>query len=185
LCWCPSTFICSVAEDYKVDFGGLTLIGMSPLTQHRTCISGRTCSMDRFVGQYLSKHNRFMILGTCSLGTALPRFPSAGLRVSVSASGAVSPWSTTTVTAVGGLYRLCWCAGMPLACILHWTFGNHWISHLSRTNAALESSPSNYSSPRRSITPSISALFHKNPIAPSGVIGGIIISIQPKQLRQH
>lgn len=32
---------CAAGEDFRLDFGQLAILGMSPLRQHRTCVSGR------------------------------------------------------------------------------------------------------------------------------------------------
>ena len=46
LCWCAATFPCSDAEDYKVDVGGLHVLGPSYLDQARTCVAGQTCQLE-------------------------------------------------------------------------------------------------------------------------------------------
>ena len=42
LCWCAGQFLCSSQENFRVDMGAITVIGVSPFSQDRTCISGRT-----------------------------------------------------------------------------------------------------------------------------------------------
>ena len=59
LCWCAGSdnggaYRCSAAEDFRVDFGMLSLIG--PLQGHRaTCVAGQLCTVKalRAVGDVL------------------------------------------------------------------------------------------------------------------------------------
>jgi hypothetical protein len=130
LCWCgsPDTIIalswsgglwpvtCSNAENFRTDAGGLTLIGPSPLYQHATCVSGRTCSIDGITSVFMSSHDKFIVLDTCATSSVLPRFAGRGFAVDVSSTGAVVSWGVAPVTASGGEYRLCWCAGLQFQC---------------------------------------------------------------------
>jgi hypothetical protein len=55
LCWCAGgSFKCDVQADFRTDIGALTLVGVSPLSQHRTCISGRHCSLHHVQGVHLN-----------------------------------------------------------------------------------------------------------------------------------
>ena len=74
MCWCPGGFTCSFADHFYVDMGELTMIGVSPLDQGRTCISGQTCSIDGITGHNLSSTDRLMVLDTCGDATAVDRF---------------------------------------------------------------------------------------------------------------
>ena len=100
-----------IATDFSVDFGSLTLIGVSPFDQDRTCIGGHTCRIDGVQGQDLSQADRVLVLDTCSSGTLPPGWPEAGYALHVSASGAIFDWGGETITGSGGSYRMCWCAG--------------------------------------------------------------------------
>jgi hypothetical protein len=119
LCWCASGFSCSTAADMVIDMGELVVIGPSPLSHEHTCVSGQSCSLDGIIGNHLSNDDMVMVLATCGAATTIPGLPQGGTWASsteVSASGASLAWrvsglSWTDVTAPGGFYRLCWCAG--------------------------------------------------------------------------
>ena len=116
LCWCSgSEATCSIAGNARVDMGRLLVVGPDPLNQDRTCVSGQTCELDALTGYSLMASDSFMVLDTCGTGSTLPRFPSAGLEVAVTASGSIVNWGSTKLSAAGGLYRLCWCAGVAPA----------------------------------------------------------------------
>jgi hypothetical protein len=125
LCWCAGDaagtnssllpFACSISENFRVDMGALTLIGVSPLYQDRTCISGKTCSFDGITGKDLSSSDHFMILNTCAEESAIPRFAAMGFFFQTTSSGGTVTWGSTSPTAAGGQYRLCWC-GAGFAC---------------------------------------------------------------------
>jgi hypothetical protein len=113
LCWCAGSYTCSTLEDFRVDTGRMTLIGPAPLTQDRTCVSGQTCQLDGFVGKHLKVEDRVLILDTCAKDTVLPRITLDGQLVQLAASGSTLAFNSMPLTAAGGLYRLCWCAGWP------------------------------------------------------------------------
>ena len=48
---------------FRVDAGTLTLVGVSPLSQHRTCVSGRTCALGEVLGQDLATTDAYIVLG--------------------------------------------------------------------------------------------------------------------------
>jgi hypothetical protein len=85
----------------------------------RTCVAGQTCSIDGIRGWHLSDGDSVMVLETCGTADAvdakweayIPRFPNAGVAVEVMRSGATFAFGETPVTALGGQYRICWCAG--------------------------------------------------------------------------
>ena len=107
-----ATFIplsCSVPESYRVDVGELQLIGVAPLTQHRTCVAGHTCSFSKLLGRHLSSTDHVTIMDTCAGVTLLERWPHGG-AMTISASGGAANTAAAPVTAQGGVYRLCWCA---------------------------------------------------------------------------
>jgi hypothetical protein len=141
LCWCSgSTFInstffnfgidsrntttnssvCSNIEEFVTDFGEMTLIGVSPLEQDRTCVSGQTCAFDGILGQDLSLQDRAMILDTCGFSQVIDRSLGIGTfdrygfwhhnnKTYGNISRHTLTWGPTPLTATGGLYRLCWC----------------------------------------------------------------------------
>ena len=110
LCWCAdSLFQCVAAEDFRTDVGEFLLVGPSPLSQDRTCVSGQTCTLDGIQGSHLAYGNKFMALDTCGTNSILPRHAGAGLLMSATAEGSVVGWGSIPVSAAGGLYRLCWC----------------------------------------------------------------------------
>jgi hypothetical protein len=110
LCWCAGSYPCDVAAQFKTDVGRFDLIGVSPLFQDRTCVSGQTCLLDGIVGHYLQPGDNVLVLDTCGITTLLQRFPISGNSgFSISASGGqIVTWGSTAVTAAGGQYRLCW-----------------------------------------------------------------------------
>ena len=133
ICWCAAGFSCSIPEEHIIDMGELTLIGPSPLVQDRTCISGQSCRPDGFTGHYLSgSHHKdkttvlsgsdhFWILDTCGQHTyqgtgVLPRmsYTDHETTTKLLTSGASMLWQDSPITAQGGKYRLCWCAGSSL-----------------------------------------------------------------------
>ena len=120
LCWCstdPSNDnLCSTAVDHRVDMGGLTLIGVSPLSQARTCVSGQTCEIDGLVGQHLSLLDQVLALDTCGTHAVVERFASLGGVTALMGTGAVASFGAVAATAAGGQYRLCWCAGHAGPC---------------------------------------------------------------------
>jgi hypothetical protein len=50
LCWCAVGFSCSLAEDFRVSMGSLSIVGPTPIVQDRTCVSGLPCSFDGMHG---------------------------------------------------------------------------------------------------------------------------------------
>ena len=119
LCWCSGldpAEPCDANGDFWTDLGSLTLVGVSPLSQHRTCVSGQVCALDGIVGQHLTDGDQMLIMDTCA-AEGVPRVAAAGLSGDLTASGAVGTWTSAHTTAAGGVYRLCWCANTgPAAC---------------------------------------------------------------------
>ncbi|CAE7355996.1 agaA33 [Symbiodinium natans] len=136
LCWCsgltPST--CVHATDFQTDLGVMTILGVSPQQQDRTCISGRVCSVDPLLGLGLSISDSYMILGTCGQPTTLT---TPGVGQSFGSLPKIT-W-TEVLTAAGGEYRLCWCSGLPSA---HTVQGN-----TSNTSVVVESFRNNTDGP--------------------------------------
>ena len=118
LCWCRPTvgdiktpISCSLAEHFATDLGELTLLGPSPLDQHRTCISGMSCTVANISGLELQYGDTLHILSTCGmLGTEVPGIPQDGLSLPGLGSGRVFTWGEEPLTTGGGQFRLCWCA---------------------------------------------------------------------------
>lgn len=111
VCWCSAGFACSETDDYQIDVGSMKVIGPLQLSATRTCVVGRTCALDGLRGVELSNTDSFMVLETCGAATPVAGFPSAALAVSGSRSGATVSWGAESLTASGGTYRICWCAG--------------------------------------------------------------------------
>ena len=114
LCWCSGGYSCSVFEDFRVDMGELRLVG--PRLDHaRTCTAGQTCELSDMRGQHLDVADKLVLLDTCAVSTIPARTVMGGRAVQdLTGSGASLSFSTTNVaalTAAGGFYRLCWCAG--------------------------------------------------------------------------
>ena len=110
LCWCSSVSLsgCARGADFQTDLGHITVLGVSPLQQDRTCISGRVCAVEALVGVGLSELDSYMILGTCGQPVSTT---GIGQRSISSLFGTIS-WADA-LTAAGGEYRLCWCSGLP------------------------------------------------------------------------
>eukprot|EP00438_Fugacium_kawagutii_P036307 Skav212391 [mRNA] locus=scaffold673:88105:90723:- [translate_table: standard] len=121
LCWCSYGFVCVSGEDFHVDAGTLTLLGMSPSSQHRTCFSGRICALKGFQGTFheseVARRSSLLALDTCGIPSAVPRFSSSGTLtqdLDEGGEGATSYRTEVAITAAGGQYRLCWCSGEGL-----------------------------------------------------------------------
>ena len=108
LCWCSGQFSCQLPTDFRVQLGELTILGMSPLYQDRTCISGETCAIHGLLGESLSDSSRVMILNSCGTTDLVPRL--TGVAEKVEDDGVTMKWGKTPMSAAGGQYRLCWCA---------------------------------------------------------------------------
>jgi hypothetical protein len=88
------------------------MIGPSPLTQARTCLSGEKCVVQDYVGFGLQNEDNLMILKNCGDPLALiNHFPQGGISLNATLSGSKFEWQTY-VTAGGGVYKLCWCASV-------------------------------------------------------------------------
>ena len=113
LCWCSGLLSrCEAHADFSTDVGMLTVIGVNPL--QRTCISGLPCALEGVTGTHLSAGDHFAVLQTCGLNVAsIDGFPGSGATAQVTSSGARVSWGPLPVTAAGGIYSLCWCAGVP------------------------------------------------------------------------
>ena len=112
LCWCAGArHLCDIADQFRTDAGTLTMVGPSPLSQDRTCVTGRVCTFGGLLGVGLSSSNSLMILDTCADNALSPRFTDGGLDVSSTAFGTAYSWGSVRVTAGGGLFRLCWSEG--------------------------------------------------------------------------
>ena len=110
LCWCGAASGsggCRNGEDFRVDLGGLTLIGPRPNATTQTCTSGQRCEIHGLTGVHLSDQDDFMVLSTCGHHRAVSRL--SNVEVSVGNGGATLRWDS--ISSAGGLYHLCWCSG--------------------------------------------------------------------------
>ena len=101
---------CTTAESFQVDGGRMTIIGVAPLGQDRTCLSGQTCMIDGIQGQHLSDRDLWLPLETCGVPDQIIS-PAGRLVTSVSLSGSFVSWGNHALTLASGQYRLCWCSG--------------------------------------------------------------------------
>ena len=92
---------CRTAEEFRMDVGGLLLIGATTSASDFTCVSGRDCELDHIVGISLSDGDSIVVLDTCGR-------PGAPLQPRALANGTHAAWQT--ITTPGGVYRLCWCS---------------------------------------------------------------------------
>ena len=106
LCWCASSSGCQDTSHFDVDVGQVQIIGPSH-QQHRTCVAGQSCLLDAFVGTALSISDHYNVLETC--GTRSLNAGFAGAQSDGNISSASVSWSER-ISAVGGTYRICWCA---------------------------------------------------------------------------
>ena len=113
LCWCSGeagTKPCYAAEDFRTDVGSLTMIGVSPLQQDKTCVSGLPCEIDGLTGTHVSDSDEFLVLETCGLsGAVVEGFPGLASFDGAGSSGGRVTWGALPITAAGGRYALCWC----------------------------------------------------------------------------
>ena len=113
ICWCASSLGCQEISRFDVDVGQLQVIG--PIyDQHRTCIAGQTCLLDALLGTDLSTSDRYYILDTCGLPSPPSGFAgaqTADVNSSQSSGSEASVSWNVRISAAGGTYRICWCAG--------------------------------------------------------------------------
>ena len=118
LCWCAaSSRSCSMAESFNVDFGTVTVVGVSPIPQDRTCVAGQSCAIDGILGSSLSSTDVWLVLDTCSSVRSVPGFPLAASNISTINQMTVVSWGEQPLSAAGGTYRLCW--SMPGWALVH------------------------------------------------------------------
>ena len=129
LCWCPDSMTlpmnltgfeasnvsntCQTSWDFTVSFGHLDVVGVSPLSQDRTCISGQTCQIDGMGGLHLSQTDLWLVLETCGGPSEVSGIPGDNHTL-VDVQGDLLSTATVTwdipFTARGGSYRMCWCS---------------------------------------------------------------------------
>ena len=110
LCWCGTGAQCDVAENFHTDAGSLTMIGVAPLQQQKTCVSGLSCVMDGIFG-HTSSSDQFLVLQTCGVSSTVPGLPGpAGFEIGP--TGGMVSWGS--ITAAGGQYALCWCRDLSM-----------------------------------------------------------------------
>ena len=129
MCWCPYGYQCNDPTDFRMDFGDMTLVGPAPLNQHKTCVAGQPCELKPLTGIFLQNNDLVHVLETCGSyvnvskfdhyssadsGLHLPRFPSnngvQSLSEGATNNGESISWGSVPITAMGGRYRMCWCA---------------------------------------------------------------------------
>ena len=66
--------------------GKLTLVGVSPLSQHRTCVTGHSCLIDEIKGNFLSSSDKMLLLETCGTSSLAPRVIASSLFTSTATS---------------------------------------------------------------------------------------------------
>ena len=118
LCWCAALARCDRPDDMRVDVGSFAIVGVNPLQQDRTCVSGQTCAFDGITGRYLRPSDQMLILDTCGQSVPSEFLPSITLTISISDPTAAWPDQTlratteeTVALGQGGEYRICWCGG--------------------------------------------------------------------------
>ena len=109
LCWCSGNFGCNLPGDFRVQMGLLKVMGMGPLNQDRTCISGQTCLVHGLRGEGLSESSRIMVLNSCGTSGLAANLVLNGMAEAVADQGTTMNWGSSAFTAAGGRYRLCWC----------------------------------------------------------------------------
>ena len=98
--------------DFRVDVGELTLVGPWQ-AQSFTCIAGRLCDIDGFMGQNPEDGDRLLLMDTCGASSIRSEQLQTVMHgVSPSSSEIVSQfrYGKREVTAKGGAYRMCWCS---------------------------------------------------------------------------
>ena len=113
LCWCGASQTCTRSgSNFRVEYGLLYIVGPSPLTQSKTCLSGELCAVEDFAGYGLSSGDRMMISSNCGdPNGVIPRFPNMGISGPSTNNGTTFVWDDY-VTAGGGIYWMCWCSNM-------------------------------------------------------------------------
>ena len=87
LCWCSSvTSDCGETTEFRTDAGRLTLLGVQPLRQHRTCVSGQACRLRGITG-LTSVDNTILALDTCgTFGVPVNIFGAARVYIGSNAT---------------------------------------------------------------------------------------------------
>jgi len=123
ICWCAAEVLCRYGYEYDVDIGSL-LVGGSNAGALYTCYEWHECSIDGFLGTFLSNGDRLRVVpansgcvawnGAPINGTSMPivtGFPLNGLSHPATSGGTVLSWGNTRVRTTPGVYDLCWCSG--------------------------------------------------------------------------
>eukprot|EP00438_Fugacium_kawagutii_P036306 Skav212390 [mRNA] locus=scaffold673:38668:46774:- [translate_table: standard] len=107
LCWCGPNAGggCSAEAAFARDAGQVFVLGPRPLQQDRTCIAGRSCTVEDILGFGLSSKTQAMILDTCGVASFGVGIATAGTTI---ANRSSFVWEK--ITGKGGGYRMCWCA---------------------------------------------------------------------------
>ena len=80
VCWCAHGQTCSMFEHFKVELGGLTILGPSSMEQHRTCVAGQACVVSNVAGHGLQHGDRMMVLDDCGKASYRPMCPYHALE---------------------------------------------------------------------------------------------------------
>ena len=87
----------------------------------RTCVAGQSCAFKSIYGKHMSTDDRLAILDTCGVAVVgaaaditdatVANSGTVGVQVGFQPQTASASWGSAVLTASGGQYRLCWCAG--------------------------------------------------------------------------
>ena len=119
LCWCAGA---PAPCTRSVDMGSLDIVGVSPLFQDRTCVSGQTCEIQGILGHMLlADGDAIVVLDTCGTAsevaslTPQPFVPGNQSLDRENFTGNLTEplywggsWWSPAISASGGTYRLCW-----------------------------------------------------------------------------
>ena len=126
LCWCAAGFSCSSPADFRTDFGEVYVTGIVRFSQHRTCVSGQTCSWSGIELFAESTVGQLIVLDTCAANAERASLPNGalvpfiqieqGVGASRGAAAAAAPhvlfasWGETRLGRIGGgTFQACWC----------------------------------------------------------------------------
>ena len=84
----------------------MQIIGPAPLEQAHTCVSGRTCTIERLSGHSIHSGFSIAVMDTCGVVSSAHGLPGAS---QAQFAGLTLAADFGEVVAAGGTYRLCWC----------------------------------------------------------------------------
>eukprot|EP00930_Biecheleria_cincta_P083164 TRINITY_DN72788_c0_g1_i1.p1 TRINITY_DN72788_c0_g1~~TRINITY_DN72788_c0_g1_i1.p1 ORF type:complete len:2783 (+),score=391.35 TRINITY_DN72788_c0_g1_i1:96-8444(+) len=109
MCWCSVADVCTSPTRFTLDIGSLTVTGPASGVEQR-CVSGRSCAIVGIEGVYLQDGDSVMVLSGCNEGSAINGFPNDAQTNNGALAGTEHGWGELKISAVGGVYSLCWCA---------------------------------------------------------------------------